>query len=236
MDSLNNDSADNCVIVDKEEKVKQMTQTSTTTGSMISSSAMEQIVDRLKSQCRRDSTRLNYLNIWRSFNKFLMHLDKKPKSWERRIVLYVEYLIDQKCKSTTINSYISAIKAVLRDDGRKINEDRFLLNALVKACKLKVDRVKVKYLIHKGILLILIKTLDKVFGCQPYLCTLYKVMFATAYYGMFRVGEITAGSHPIKASDVHIAENKNKVMFILRSSKMHGEYAAPQIVKITEEK
>ena len=48
------------------------------------------------------------------------------------------------------------------------------------------------------------------------------------------MGEITKGSHPILARDVHISKNKKKLLFILRSSKMHSKNAKPQIVKIAE--
>ena len=207
-----------------------------TTNSTISSSAMEWIVDRLKSQCRRDSTRSNYLTIWHMFNKFILNLDRVPPTWDKRLVLFVGYLIEKGRKSTTIKSYISAIKAILMDDNKKLYEDRFLLSALVKACKLKKDKVKIKFAIDKGVLALLLKALNGVYNTQPYLCMLYKAMFATAYFGLFRVGEITSGTHPIRAVDVHIAHNKDKLMFILRTSKTHGEYINPQVIKIQESK
>ena len=42
-----------------------------------------------------------------------------------------------------------------------------------------------------------------------------------------------SGAHPIKAMDVKIANNKNKILFILRSSKPHLSTSTPQLVKIT---
>ena len=64
-----------------------------------------------------------------------MRLDTKPSTWEERLVLFVRFLIQQRRKSTTIRSYISAIKSVLRDDGEELNEDIFLLKSLTRACK-----------------------------------------------------------------------------------------------------
>ena len=61
---------------------------------------------------------------------------------------------------------------------------------------------------------------------------LYRALFATTYYGMFRVGEVTSGSHPILAKDVHIGINKNKMLFMLRSSKTHHKGNHPQTIKI----
>ena len=68
---------------------------------------------------------------------------------------------------------------------------------------------------------------------QPYLAYLYGALFSTAYFGLFRVGEVTSGSHPVKVGDVHIGRNKKKMLFVLRTSKTHGEHDRPQTIKIT---
>ena len=49
---------------------------------------------------------------------------------------------------------------------------------------------------------------------------------------MFRIGEVTASDHIVKAKDVHIAVNKDKLLFILRTSKTHSKGTKPQIIKI----
>ena len=54
--------------------------------------------------------------------------------------------------------------------------------------------------------------------------------------GMFRIGEVTEGTHAIRAKDVHIGKNKEKLMFILHTSKTHGLDSKPQIVKISSSK
>ena len=43
---------------------------------------------------------------------------------------------------------------------------------------------------------------------------------------------MTTGTHPIAARDVHIGENKNKILFVLRTSKTHWKDVDPQTVKI----
>ena len=58
-------------------------------------------------------------------------------------------------------------------------------------------------------------------------------MFLTAYFGMFRIVEITLSDHGAKVSDVQIGVNKKKMMFILRSSKTHNAGPQPQIIKIS---
>ena len=49
---------------------------------------------------------------------------------------------------------------------------------------------------------------------------------------MFRVGELSYSPHVIKARDVHIADNKLKVLIMLYSSKTHGRESLPQKIKI----
>ena len=79
----------------------------------------------------------------------------------------------------------------------------------------------------------IIKQLSRTYDKQPYLKILYKAMLSTSYFGLLRVGELTAGEHPILAKDVHIASNKRKIMFILHTSKTHGKHMRPQTIKIT---
>ena len=83
----------------------------------------------------------------------------------------------------------------------------------------------------------MMKSVDKMFvSPQPYLETLYKAMLSMAYFGLFRVGEITQSPHVMKAADVHIGQNKDKIMIILHSSKTHGEGDKPQIIKLSAQK
>ena len=109
--------------------------------SSISTSALEFYVEKLKSECNRSSTRKAYYGIWKSFNEFFDKLDVKPENWEDRLVLFVGYLISGKRKSSTIKSYISAIRAILREDAVELSENKYLLTSLTKACKYKNNAV-----------------------------------------------------------------------------------------------
>ena len=108
-----------------------------------------------------------------------------------------------------------------------------MLVSLTKACKLKNDKVRTYLPIRKGFLKILLKHIEDILLNQPYLCILYRAIFSTAYFGLFRIGELTQSEHAIRARDDHVGMNKNNMMFILRSSKTHGEGDKPQMVKIT---
>ena len=191
-------------------------------------------VDHFKNKAHRSSLARVHHQIWKLFNQFFIRLDMKPRSWEDRLVLFVQYLIKTDKKSTIIRSYISAIKTTLHQDGVEINENKFLLTALIKAYKLKNNKVHIRIPIHLGLLRLLIKSMDQLCFMQLYLLSLYKALFTTANYGLFRIGELTEGDHILKAIDVHFGENKEKVMFILHSSKTHGPDSYPQIIKLNQ--
>ena len=67
---------------------------------------------------------------------------------------------------------------------------------------------------------------------QPYLLCLYRAVFTTAYYGLFRRGELTASPHSILAQNVHIGVNKNKLLVLLESSKTHCKGDPLKFIKI----
>ena len=150
-------------------------------------------------------------------------------------MLFVGHLVDTKRQSQTVRSYISAIRNVLRDEGVILQEDNFLLNSLMRACRLCNDKVHTRLPIQKGMLSVLIKFIRVAFNerGQSYLATLYSTMLSTAYYGLFRVSELTKDKHNVLARNVQIAKNKKKLLFMLRSSKTHGEESPPQIIKIS---
>ena len=105
------------------------------TSSKISCSSVELIIEKLKANMNRSSTVKNYLSIYRHFNKFLMCLDEKPKFWEERVALFGAYLIEyHKVQSSTLKSYVSAIKQTLQCDGYLWNDDLVYLNVLFRSC------------------------------------------------------------------------------------------------------
>ena len=194
---------------------------------------MNLILEKLKYCKNRESTTGNYLNIWRVFNKFIIRLDRKPDAWEDRVSLFCAYLINNGRQSATVKSYVSAIKCILTTDGYSWDDSKILLTTLVRSCRMINDRVKTRLPIRIGLLEILLHELEIIFSNQLYLETLYKAMFLLGYHGLFRVGELTKGDHVIKAADVHIAGNKEKILIVLHTSKTHGWDSYPQEIKIS---
>ena len=220
-----------------DRKKKRRTNELDSSSSSISMVAIQDVIERLKRNRFRSATRDAYYGIWKNFNKFFIKLDIKPPSWEDRIALYAGFLIDHDKKSTTVKSYVSAIKAVLRDDGIIVNEDRYLLTSLTKACKIVKDKVRIHLPIQRGLLDFILIEVGDLYDRkgQPYHKTLYQALFSTTYYGLFHVSEVTmtCSQHAVAARNVQVADNKKKMLFMLETSKTHGRSVKPQIIKIS---
>ena len=72
--------------------------------STMSTDAITHFIEKIRKEDKRLSTRKNYYGIWKTFNQFIIKLDKKPLSWEKRLVLFVGNLINEGKKATTIRS------------------------------------------------------------------------------------------------------------------------------------
>ena len=129
---------------------------------------------------------------------------------------------------------MSAIKSVLRADGYLWDDNVVLLHSLIRACKLINDRVTCHLPIQSGLMKMLIFEVERLYGGkQCYLESLYKALFVLAYYGLMRIGKLIESEHTLKANDIHVGMNKNKILMVLRSSKTHGKESLPQKIKIT---
>ena len=114
-------------------------------------------------------------------------------------------------------------------DGYDWNDNIVLVRSLAKACRIINDKVRMRLPIQCGLLEVLLFELQRHFaGKQMFLETMYKALFALSYYGLMRIGEVTKSQHVLKAKDVHMAKNKDKLMMVLYSSKTHGKANRPQ--------
>ena len=203
-----------------------------------SARSLNLIMEKLKSANNRESTKKTYLAVWRKFNNFVIRLDIRPASWEERTAMFLAHLFENGYQSSTLRSYISAIKRILQDDGYVWRDNLVLLSTLTRGCRLINDKVRVRLPIQCALLELILFEVQRYFvrKNQPFLMKLYKAMFALGYYGLFRVGELTASQHVIKAKNVHLALNEDKLLVVLLSSKTHGKESYPQKVKIVANK
>ena len=210
------------------------TSRASTSSSCISSDDMRRTLERLKCTQIRNSTKHSYQSVWKKFNEFMVKLDNWPDSWEDRVSLFGAYLVEQGIQSSTLRSYVSAIKHTLQLDGYKWLDDKVLLSVLVRASRMVNDTLMVCLPIYLGLLELLLFELERLYDTQPYLCILYQGAFSLTYYGLMWSGEITQSPHVCKASDVHISVNKSKLLIILYTLKTHSTANVPQKIKITE--
>ena len=104
----------------------------------------------------------------------------------------------------------------------------------MKACCIENDCIRTKLPIHFALFEMLLFELNRKLGSsQVYLCTMYKALFSLAYYGLMRIGELAESKHAVKAANILVGNNKNKILIILYSSKMHRKESAPQQIKIS---
>ena len=109
---------------------------------------------------------------------------------------------------------------MLKTDGYPWDDSKAALNTITKSCKLISDTVKIRLPIQINLLEQLMFETNRKFDCQPFLNILYKTVLCIGYYRMMRIGEMASGTHPVRACDIHIARSKNKILLILRTSKL----------------
>ena len=97
------------------------------------------------------------------------------------------------------------------------------------------DKVKIRLPIQKGLFERILFECDRLFTetSQAYLYQLYRALFCLAYYGMMRIGELTKSPHTLKAGNIHVGHNKDKILVVLYTSKTHGKESKPQKIKIS---
>lgn len=179
----------------------------------------------------KTSTQRTYRSAYLEFTKFNLSLDHMPELLDDQLAIFVASRVQKGDYSSTVESYLSGISSYLKLDGIQINTRTARLRSLIKACKLRNDRVVQRMPIKEGLLVRVVRQVDLMFETQPYLASLYKCMLVMGYFGMMRVGEMAKGDHPVLARDVHLSHRLKKVQVILCTSKTHGLGDQPQYIK-----
>ena len=203
----------------------------------ISARQMKNILEDLKCNSNKSSTKRTYYKVWQKFNEFVIKLDEIPTKWEDRLSLYCAYLIKIKNRqSSTVRSYISAIKKVLTNDGYQWDNDLIVFNTITKTCKLHYDTIKPRFPIRHKFLEVIFCETQRKFALlnQPFLEILYVTAYLLLYFGMMRVGEVAAGDHSILARNIHYSKQEKKIMIMLYTSKTHSLADEPQQIRISE--
>lgn len=200
----------------------------------MSTEYFQRVLDQLATKAVEDSTMEVYMAAWHAMNKFYCRLDRKPKPWDQRMSLFIAFMIKKRFEKATIQTYISGIKYILRNILHvDVDDNAFRFTALIKAARYKNNKVNIRMPIKLNLLNRILETIPKIkrLQNQPYLVALYRAMFAAAYYGLLRVGEMS-GKHAVSAKNVHIARNKHKVQIRLWTSKTLKWGQWPHDIKI----
>ena len=218
-------------IVVTGKKPKRGKSRSLSEASTISASYMKGLLENFKYNKHKSSTKAMYHAVWTQFNEFVIRLDEIPHSWEERTSMFCAYLIKEKqVQSSTLKSYVSAIKAKLTADNYDWNGNLVLLSTLTANCKKENDCVRTRLPISVKLLDLLLAEIGRILT-SVYLILLYRTAFLISYYGLLRIGEITKSRHVLRAKDIHAADNKDKLLLVLYSSKMHGKGDRPQTIR-----
>ena len=95
---------------------------------------LQQKAEELRRQQRCKATGI-YKHAWQNFNDLIVALDSRPTSWEDKLVLFVAQLVVERRPEATIKLYVSAVKAILQEDGIEIDRNSVFLASLLKSCK-----------------------------------------------------------------------------------------------------
>ena len=174
---------------------------SSSDSSRLSTSYFRDLMEKLKTKQYKDSTEKMYYSTWKTF-------DKKPTNWEDRLNLWVTYLIACEKPPTTVSSYISAVKAVLKFENIVVGNNSYILSSLLKACKIKNNNVTMRLPIQRYLLELMLEKIENYFldRSEVYLATLYVAILSVGYHGLLRIGELSTGTHPIQMADIFISE------------------------------
>ncbi|XP_056006915.1 uncharacterized protein LOC130050703 [Ostrea edulis] len=176
-----------------------------------------------------DNTRKLYdtaLNVFKAvcfniFRKAYYHEEKCPPH-SHELVNFVSYLSYKQFSPNTIKSYISGLYFCKLHNVHDSTQS-FLLRKVLVGLTRKNPRADDRKPLTLDILSSILRLLPTI--CKsPYESALFSVIFTTAFFGYFRMGELVQNSvhdpgHAIQARDVIYLEHNNTVPIFLRHSK-----------------
>ncbi len=163
------------------------------------------------------STREAYARAWKCFTQFLASLDEQELSWETKLVMFFTHLSEQGKASSTIRTYMAGVRAHLHMENIPLNENHYMLKLMYKSSA-KNDVHRIRLPITKDMMEPLLRWVTLVVKGE-FKVLLFRTIFATAYAGAFRIGELVGSEHAVKTKNVTSPRTSDKVQIILHSSK-----------------
>lgn len=156
------------------------------------------------------STKQSYAASWSLFKVFAeeLNLCVNLPIPPHVIPLFVAYLFQKGFAPTTIRSHLSAIAYSHRIAGFHSPTDSFLVNKMLKGIANSNCTMDQRYPITLPILHSLLNIIPKL-APSAFQASLFSAMFATAFYGFLRCGEMCDSPHNIQFHQVQCDEHQS---------------------------
>ena len=146
-------------------------------------------------------SRKTYQRAWTTYVDFSSefcesHASLLPVS-VNNLALFISYLSARKFASSTISTYVSALSYVHKLANFPDPTKNFLVQKILAAHSKLYSAPDVRLPITRGVLQRLVLALNHT-NSSAYQRLLFQTMFLVAFYGFFRVGELTAKSANLK--------------------------------------
>ncbi len=199
--------------------------------------SLRSALEQLKQKGVQGSTWKQYSAAWNHFTAFLAKLDEPVFSWEDRLMLFVVHMVEE-CKSpATIRSHLTGIRYLMRLEGIELQSNNFLYNVILKVCnKLRAESgmIYVRIPLTECLTKKLVAAIQR-FPMSSYDKLLYSAVICTAYYGLFRIGEVIDSQHAMRLENMQINPRTLGVKIKVTSSKTMRPGDLPWTVKINKD-
>ncbi|XP_055996171.1 uncharacterized protein LOC130054184 isoform X1 [Ostrea edulis] len=194
--------------------------------SRISAVDVRNEVNNLLHLATAPNTQETYNQGLRCFEEFQDSLNLS-KIWPptlEQIVLFIGYMSAKHLSVATARTYISAISYKLKIQNNRDETQSFLVKKLLEGFRRKVKKNDARLPITSNILNQILQSLHLV--CTNYYeCKLFQAAYTLAFFGFFRVGEMTVKNqkdlgHAIEYEDITMFTEENKIQIKLKHSKV----------------
>lgn len=148
-----------------------------------------------------EGSRKTYQRAWTTYVDFASEFCESHASllpvWVNNLALFISYLSARKFASSSISTYVSALSYVRKLAHFPDPTKHFLVQKILAAHSKLYSTPDVRLPITRGVLHRLVLALNHT-NSSAYQRLLFQTMFLVAFYGFFRVGELTAKGANLK--------------------------------------
>ena len=182
------------------------------------------------------STLQSYKRSWNQFNAFTLDLQLPSSQTElplsqHIVALFTAYLYERGFAPNSIRSQLSAISYSHHLQALPNPTESFLVSKMVKGISELFPESDDRYPITLPILHSLIHVIGKI-APSNYERALYSAMFATAFYGFLRCGEMCASPHTLQFAQLSLDSVGHKHFNLKFDKFKHSKPGKPFFIQI----